>query len=536
MPTLNWIGKEAVVNHHRQVPFRLLRDVPSLSCGDPGSGNLIVQGDNLLALKALLPYYAGQVKCIYIDPPYNTGNEGWAYNDNTNSPVIKKWLGEVVGKEGETLDRHDRWLCMMYPRLSLLKQLLHTDGLIFVSIDDNEAATLKLLLDEIFGPQNFVQQIIWKNKYGPGAMTRGFGNVHEYIFCYSRTPLDSIEAPLSEEDAAKYKSRDSKHAIRGGFITQPLATRSKDPRPNLVYPIVHAGEEIWPDKQWIWSKERLLAAISNDEVVFRKSKGKWSVRFKQYLHDDSSQMRLAKPISIMNGPFNQDGTWEIENIFGEKVFSNPKPRQLVEALLSMVVNGQDNRDALVLDSFGGSGTTAHAVLSLNKKDGGNRRFISIEMEPKIAQAITSVRIRKASEGYREISTEKVEGLGGGFRYCELGDSLFDESGKIRPSVTFPELARHIYFSETGETLPKERVGKSPFLGECRGVGIYLLYNGILGDKTANGGNILTRQVLGSLPPFKGQRIIYCAGNLLGKDRLESENLVVRQTPYEIKVS
>lgn len=159
MPTLDWIGKKAVVNHHLRVPYRLLKDVPSLSCGDPGTGNLIVQGDNLLALKALLPFYAGQVKCIYIDPPYNTGNEGWAYNDNVKSPTIQKWLGEVVGREGETLDRHDRWLCMMYPRLSLLREFLCEEGMIFISIDDVEVADARLLLDEIFGENNFLAQL-----------------------------------------------------------------------------------------------------------------------------------------------------------------------------------------------------------------------------------------------------------------------------------------------------------------------------------------------------------------------------------------
>src|SRR4051812_16304975 len=165
MPTLNWIGKEAVVNHHRQVPFRLLRDVPSLSCGDPGSGNLIVQGDDLLALKALLPYYAGQVKCIYIDPPYNTGNEGWAYNDNVNSPVMREWLGQVVGKEGETLDRHDRWLCMMYPRLALLKLFLKESGMLFVNIGTDEVGHLCVLLDEIFGRKNRIGVAAWETSY-----------------------------------------------------------------------------------------------------------------------------------------------------------------------------------------------------------------------------------------------------------------------------------------------------------------------------------------------------------------------------------
>ena len=165
MPTLNWIGKEAVVNHHRQVPFRLLKDVPELACGDPGSGNLIVQGDNLVALKALLPYYAGQVKCIYIDPPYNTGNEGWIYNDNVNSPIIREWLGKAVGKEAEDLSRHDKWLCMMYPRLALLRQFLREDGAIFISLDDNEVQALRYAMDELFGAANFITTVLWQKVY-----------------------------------------------------------------------------------------------------------------------------------------------------------------------------------------------------------------------------------------------------------------------------------------------------------------------------------------------------------------------------------
>ncbi|HPU19976.1 MAG TPA: site-specific DNA-methyltransferase, partial [Alicycliphilus sp.] len=188
MPTLNWIGKDAVVKHHKDVPFRLLEPDAALSCGAAGSGNLIVQGDNLHALKALLPRYAGQVKCIYIDPPYNTGNEGWVYNDNVNSPEIRRWLGEVVGKEGETLDRHDRWLCMMYPRLVLLKQFLREDGAIFVSIDDNEVGTLRLLMDEIFGSGNFVANVIWQKKYAVANDHKTIAPMHDFVLVYQRSP------------------------------------------------------------------------------------------------------------------------------------------------------------------------------------------------------------------------------------------------------------------------------------------------------------------------------------------------------------
>lgn len=534
MPTLDWIGKKAVINHHNEVPFHLLKEAPELSVGDAGSGNLLVEGDNLLALKALLPYYASQVNCIYIDPPYNTGNENWIYNDNVNSPEIRTWLNKAVGKEGEDLSRHDKWLCMMYPRLSLLRELLRRDGLLFVSIDDNEVFFLKLL-DDIFGPQNFVQAIIWKNKYGPGAMTRGFGSVHEYILCYSRNPIESIEAPLNEDEVKRYKGRDSKFPIRGGYITQPLATRSKDDRPNLVYPITFQGEEIWPDKQWIWAKDRMFQSLTNDEVVIRKSKGKWSVRFKQYLRDEQGHIRMAKPISIMTGPFNQEGTWEIESIFGSKVFPNPKPLALVKFLCSMVVNGENNTSSLFLDSFAGSGTTGHAIMQLNKEDGGNRRFILVEMDSKISRNVTTERLRRVCIGYTKQDDMKVDGLGGSFHFATLGNPLFDERGNIRNTVRFPDLARHVYFTETGEPLPKQAKASSPLIGVCRGTAVYLLYNGILLDKSPDGGNVLTTSILAYLPRHDGQKVIYGTACRLSLSRLKQNNIIFKQIPYEIRV-
>jgi adenine-specific DNA-methyltransferase len=218
----------------------------------------------------------------------------------------------------------------------------------------------------------------------------------------------------------------------------------------------------------------------------------------------------------------------------ESVFVTPKPTRLIERIVQIATSPGD----LVLDSFAGSGTTGHAVLKLNQAmvDQAPRRFILVEIEAKIARQVTAERVRRAASGYANTNGGKVEGLGGGFRYCELGESLFDESGKIRETVSFADLARHVYFTETGEPLPRGRVTKSPLLGECRGVGVYLLYNGILNDKTANGGNVLTRSVLAQLPTYDGQKVIYCAGCLLGKDRLQAERILVRQTPYEIKVS
>jgi adenine specific DNA methylase Mod len=530
MPTLNWIGKDAVVNHHHKVPFHLLQDVPNLSVGGPGSGNLIVQGDNLVALKALLPYYAGQVKCIYIDPPYNTGNEGWVYNDNVNSPLIREWLGKVVGDEASDLSRHDKWLCMMYPRLQLLKKFLREDGLIFVSVDENEHRYIELVMDEIFGATNRIETLIWKKSYGGGAKSKHIVNLHEYILAFARNSqlIDGFALPPSEEVLKYYKFHDAKHETRGPYRLQPLATNSMDARPNLRYAIPYQGEEIWPEKQWQWSKERAIRALENDDLVISKKGSKWTVSYKQYLKDEEGEERSQKPYSIIERVYTQQGTNEIAEILGDgKAFSFPKPSSLIRHLLQFATE----KDSVVLDSFSGSGTTAHAVLALNKQDGGSRRFVLVEMEEDIARSKTSERVRRVINGYGD-----TPGLGGGFRYCELGEPVFDAQQKINPKVRFSDLARHVYFVETGEPLPNNKPAKSALLHVCRGVGIYLLFNGILGDKTVDGGNILTRPVLAKLPKHDGPKVIYAAGCRLGEASLRAEGITFRQTPYEIKVS
>lgn len=471
MPTLEWIGKDKVVNHHQQVPYKTL--VPQYTFNAECSDNMIIKGDNLEALKALLPRFEGKIKCIYIDPPYNTGNEGWVYNDNVNDPKIRKWLGEAVGKEGEDLSRHDKWLCMMYPRLKLLHKMLADDGAIFISIDDNEVTYLRLLLDEIFGSNCFVHELIWKNKYGPGAFTRGVGNVHEYILCYSKKPLLAVSAPLSEEEIKKYKNTDSKVEVRGGFITQPLATRSKDDRPNLVYPVYYNGEEIWPDKQWIWEKTRLFAAIEKDEVVFNKQSGKWSVRFKQYLRDENGKMRLGKPISILTGPYNQDGSKEIESIFGGRVFNNPKPKELIKYLFSFVFNEKEDSEGIYLDSFAGSGSTAHAVFDLNKQDGGNRKIILVEMGD-YADSITAERVKRVISGYGE-GKKAIEGTGGDFTFYELGVPLLTSVGNINEEVDVKDLREYIWYMETHAPLQTIAAQDPYYLGTNDSTAYYFCY-------------------------------------------------------------
>ena len=521
MPTLEWIGKDKVINHHQDVPYRVLErqysyDEQGQHAEDNGSENMIIHGDNLEALKSLLPRYEGKVKCIYIDPPYNTGNEGWVYNDNVNDPKIRKWLGEVVGKEGEDLSRHDKWLCMMYPRLKLLHKLLADNGVIFISIDDNEIKYLRLILDEIFGPNCFVHEIIWKNKYGPGAFTRGIGNVHEYIVCYSKSPLLSVAAPLSDEEIKKYKLKDDKYSKRGGYITQPLATRSKDDRPNLVYPVYYKGEEIYPDKQWIWEKSRLYEAIENDEVVFNENKGKWSVRFKQYLKDANGVIRLGKPISILTGPYNQDGTKEIETIFGEKIFNNPKPKELVKYLLSFVFDGAEDTDGIYLDSFAGSGTTAHAILDLNKA-GGNRKFILIEMGD-YADSITAERVKRVIKGYGE-DKKTVPGTGGNFSYYELGEPLMI-GDNLNEAVGTNKIREYIWFTETKENFQNPNADKPYYLGSTAQTGYYFFYE-------PNRACVLDYKFLSTITVKAGNYVIYADRCAINADDLQKFNKILK---------
>lgn len=535
MPTLHWIGKEAVVEHHKDVPFHLLRCDPDLSVGEPGSGNLLIQGDNLLALKALLPYYAGKVKLIYIDPPYNTGNEGWVYNDNVNSPEIKEWLGKVVGREAEDLSRHDKWLCMMYPRLVLLRELLNEDGFIFISIDDNELQNLLFLLDEIFGAPNKLALFIWKSRqHIDSRSVTGISIDHEYIVAYGKRK--GVRVRGRERDHSKFSNPDNDP--RGNWMSRSiLGLATKEQRPNLYYPITDpvTGIEYHPpeNRGWRYGKETMSTKISEGRILFPKKRtGRPREKF---FENDLKQKYIGFP-SIIDGIYTDEGTYQIRQIFGEQVFDFSKPPNLVRELIQQTTTSSD----LVLDSFAGSGTTGHAVMQLNREDGGNRRFILVEMESEIARNITAKRLKKAIEGYtwkgQRGKVNKVDGLGGGFRFCTLDAPLFDASGQIRADVTFSELARHVFFTETGEPLPATTSEFSnPLIGVSRGQAIYLLFNGILGDKSETGGNVLTRQILERLPKHDGPKVIYGEGCLLSPSTLKEMQITFRQLPYEVKI-
>ena len=553
MPTLDWIGKKAVLNHHNEVPFHLLQDVPDLSVGDPGSGNLLVEADNLLALKALLPYYAGQVKCIVIDPPYNTGDENWVYNDNVNSPEILAWLGKVVGRELEDLTRHDKWLNMMYPRLLLLRDLLRDDGIIFVNIDENEVGPLRLLMEEIFGPANALGTLVWKRRSSSAMRGMPLSIDHEYILAFARDAQKTILHGL-QKGIEGYPNRDE----RGNYASTDLTVgMGKDARPGQFFPITNprTGKVYQPNPERVWrfypdTMNKIIAdglVIWPDEEPGRMQRP----RYKTYFDPESAKPRPVSSwidaantnekeiqeqeedyeVAILTSGMNQEGGRLLQEIMGSKVFAYPKPLSLLRSL----VRAATREDDLIVDSFAGTGTSGHAVLSLNHEDGGRRRFILVEMETGICRDLTAVRLRRACEGYLTPGGKQVQALGGGFRYCRLGARCFDEQGRINPEVRFADLARHVYFTETGEPLPRERVPNTPKIGVTPGgAGIFLLYNGILKDKSADGGNVLTWPILESLPSHKGPRIIYGTACRISPARRTRENVVFKQIPYGIR--
>ena len=542
MPSLNWIGKSAVIKHHTEVPFRLLEPVAELSGGDPEAGNLIVQGDNLHALKALLPRYAGQVKCIYIDPPYNTGNEGWAYNDNVNSPEIRKWLGEVVGKEGETLDRHDRWLCMMYPRLVLLKQFLREDGAIFVSIDDNEVATLRLLMDEIFGAGNFVASVSWHKRVSPANDAKYFSSDLDYVLSYAKR-IDlwrPNRLAMNEEQLGNYRNPDGDS--RGAWNSSAYTcAKTAEERPNLYYPIKQpkTAAEIWPSKTRVWAYEQKTHAehVASDMIYWGADGSSEKPRLKKFLS-------AAKPVvprsfwTPEDTGHNQEAKLELNEFGFREYFATPKPTRFIQRILQIATD----KDSLVLDSFSGSGTTGHAVLKQNAEDGGSRRFILVEMDEQIASKVTAERVRRVANGHTNAKGQAVPGLGSGFQFCRLSpEPLFSAAGHIRPDVSFDELAEFVWFMETGAGIAElpgrwrqMRRQRSPLLGSHKGRGIFLLYNGILKDKGDLGGNVLNLGTLAVLPPHEGPKVIYGARCRFDRSKLASLGITFKQLPYDLQ--
>ena len=535
MPTLEWIGKSKVINHHQDVPFRVLErkysfDENGQHNEDNGSENMIIRGDNLEALKALLPRYEGRVKCIYIDPPYNTGNEGWVYNDNVNDPKIKKWLGEVVGKEGEDLTRHDKWLCMMYPRLKLLQKLLADDGVIFISIDDNELFTLKFICDEIFGKSNYVSMITRPTGTHTGITNKAIVGESDYILVYAKN-LDAMSIdglPLQDKDTKIYDMEDE----RGRFLIRPLrrtgGENRREDRPNMFFAIkAPDGSEVFPigptgyESRWICNPDGYRYFEQEGRIFWKKIENgdtvKWQVYQKFYLED--KKKAVSNLWNDIDG--NKKATRDVRDIFNDDSikFDFPKPIALIERILRL----DSSSNMIVLDSFAGSGTTAHAVLNMNKTDGGHRKFILVEMMD-YADSITAERVKRVIRGYGE-GKNAVEGTGGNFSFYDLGEPLL--VGDCLNEAVVPEKIReYIWFMETKQPYAPPSGGNPYYLGKHNSTGYYFYYE-------PQRVTVLDYAFLSTITEKADETVIYADRCSISEDKLAKMGVTFKKIPRDI---
>ena len=542
MPTLHWIGKDKIINHHQEVPYKVLNHEYGFSENGKtetpvATGNLIINGDNLEALKSLLPKYEGKVNCIYIDPPYNTGNESWVYNDNVNSPKIKKWLGKVVGKESEDLTRHDKWLCMMYPRLKLLHKLLAKDGAIFISIDDNEQANLKLMMDEIFGIGNFVKNIAVVNNLKGRSDDKFIATAHESLLIYQKGKFETNGVAVPNEYIGEYKLKDFRGLHRLQGLRKRGSGAKREDRPNMFYPFylnlkkksisLEKEDEdfikILPklsdgtDGRWRWGKETAFQRL--EELTFQIVKGRneYDIFQKDYLDNNGIEKRI-KPKSFWQGSefSSEAGTLQLKKIFEQKSFETPKAVDLIEYCLQQATN----KKSIILDSFAGSGTTAHAVLNINKQDGGNRKFILIEME-EYAETITAERVKRVINGYAD-----KEGTGGSFDYYSLGEPLFDEHNNLNETIAMEKIREYVWFTETRIPYTTQELN-SPFMGNYNDTGYYFIYE-------KNSLTTLDYDALADYVQQKAERyIIYADNCLLPETFMREKNIEFKKIPRDI---
>lgn len=638
MPTLEWIGKEKVINHHQDVPFRVLErkysyDENGQHDEDNGSENMIIRGDNLEALKALLPKYEGRVKCIYIDPPYNTGNEGWVYNDNVNDPKIKKWLGEVVGKEGEDLSRHDKWLCMMYPRLKLLHKLLSDDGAIFISIDDNEYTNLKFICDEIFGSNCFVSNISWQRTYSARNDSKGIVNEVEHLLVYSKKPAwNPKKLARTAEMDERYSSPDNdSKPWKSGDASAPGAIT----HPGMVYAIQHpiTGKLLYPPngRCWTFGQDQMLRIMCEWADYELKPLDDYDLRVSicgqsETVPAEIGAIMLTKPIEEVS-PLSivryEQGTWPLlyftsngrggiackryleemggrivtnlwpyedvghtdeaaktlKAIFdGKTTFDTPKPYRLIDRILQIA----SDEDSVILDSFAGSGTTAHAVLNLNKETNGNRKFILIEVMD-YAESTTSERVKRVISGFtqdkedvlfdEEITIESLEsgkellkkakdivvaakgkyssvkkpkiedghlkviavtkgkdqvaGTGGNFSFYDLGDTLLRPDGNLNEDVGEAKIRDYIWYTETKEPMTDAVSTDELYcLGTSRDTAYYFYYKK---DEITT----LDYDFLSTVKTKAAGYIIYADLCTIADEELKKWNITFKKIPRDI---
>lgn len=502
MPILQWLDRDAHVKASEAVPYRLLVADDSLSGGDFGSSeNMLIQGDNLEAVKALLPYYAGRVKCIFIDPPYNTKSAFEHYDDNLE---------------------HSQWLAMMFPRLRLLRELLSEDGSIWVTIDDNEAHYLKVIMDEVFGRKNFVANVVWQSSDNSNNDALTFSADHNHVLVYSKN-FGWLTKKLDDIDKRSHFKNPDNDPRGAWFDGNPL--NSPKPRENLKYNLVAPNGNIipYPKNGWRWEKETMEEKLITGEIRFND--GMTSIKRRTYLEDmkglppSTLWINLDKTAHIRQAKYEQKLIFQKDKI---EPFATPKPEKLLKNIFEIATNEGD----LVLDSFLGSGTTAAVAHKMN------RRYIGIEMGD---HAITHCvpRLNKVISGEQGGISEAVNWQGGGgFRFYRLGAPVFTADGAIHPDIRFAHLAAHIWFSETRGAL--HGVADNALIGVHAGVAYYLLYNGILGDKRPDGGNVLTKKVMEALPLHEGDKVIYGEASRISPARLKELGITFKQTPYDVK--
>ncbi len=546
MPALDFKGKQLIYAHHLTVPSRMLeldakKSLPSKGEKPCLDDNLIIHGDNLHALKALLPRYADRVNCIYIDPPYNTGNENWVYNDNVNSPMMKEWLKGKSPVDGEDLERHDKWLCMMWPRLQLLRELLAEDGVIFISIDDNEQHRLRMMMDEIFGEENFVANIVWQKKYAPANDTKYFSDNHDFVLCYAKTRANGTDKatwerrllPRTEKQDRLYKYDDKDG--KGLWRTDNLTVKSYSPE--YDYPIVNpkTGKEYNPPQGTCWrtSKKQMQVWLKETRVFFGHN-GKGAPQLKRYLQE-VQQGIVPLTVWTYDEVGHTDGARKLlKEIFSDQQlpFDNPKALGLLQRILTIAAD----KNAIILDSFAGSGTTAHAVLALNKEDGGNRKFILVECED-YADKITAERVRRVIKGVPKAKDENLKnGLGGSFTWCALGDEMSIENmltGKNLPD--YETLARHLVYTATGQSPDKIRRGKDSFFYEAADRIFYLIYEPNLDFLRSTGSalnSIRAEHIAKQAKTKKKTAVVFATHKFIGQKELTEMGITFCGLPYE----
>lgn len=510
MPTLTWVSRDDDLKRAAAAPYRLLEAVPELSVSGASSGNMLIQGDNLDALKALLPYYAGRVKCIYIDPPYNTRSAFEHYDDNL---------------------QHAEWLAMIYPRLELLRELLSEDGSIWVSIDDNEGHYLKVVMDEVFGRSNYVANVIWQKKYARQNDALGLSQNHDHIHCYARDARVFRPNKLERNAGQLRGYRNLDDDPRGPWQSVVYTcAKTRTERPNLFYPILHprTGEEVWPDETRVWGFDQTATAqnIAENRLWWGANQELEKPRKKSFLAEVRAGIVPDTLWLREDVGDNQDAKREVSAFNSAELFATPKPERLLQRILQVATHPGE----LALDSFLGSGTTAAVAHKMG------RRWIGVEMGD---HAVThcAPRLRKVIEGEQGGISQSVGWQGGGgFAFYRLGEAVFGDDGRINPVIGFAPLASHVWFSESGVPLTGEAPG--PWLGVADGRGLALLYNGILGDKSVSGGNVLTAALLKRLRDdgggWSGPITIYGEASRLGPERLKAEGVTFKQTPYDVR--